>query len=77
LTSQKIINETVTKKNLELESQIEKLTRGQAGLEKEVEEIRTTLFGKSFGGLVKSSIETIDEIEKKVKAKKKERSEQS
>lgn len=71
LISQRIINETVTKKNLELESQIENLTRGQAGLKKEVEEIRTTLFGESFGDLVKSSIETINEIEKKAKAKKK------
>ena len=34
LTSQRIINETVTKKNLELESQIEELTTGQVGLEK-------------------------------------------
>lgn len=75
LTSQKIINETITKKNLELESQIEKLTMGQAGLEKEVEEIRTTLFGKSFEDIVKSSIEAINEIEKKAKAKKKEDSE--
>lgn len=71
LTSQRIINETVTKKNLELESQIEKLTTGQAGLEKKVEEIRTTLFGESFGDLVKSSIETINDIEKRAKAKKK------
>ena len=77
LTSQKIITETVTKKNLELESQIEELTRGQTGLKKQVEEIRTTLFGKSFGDLVKSSIETINEIEKKNKAKKKEDSEES
>ena len=77
LTSQKIINETVTKKNHELESQIEELTRGQKGLVKEVNEIRTTLFGKSFGDLVKSSIETINEIEKKAKAKKKENSEES
>jgi len=43
---------------------------GQADLAKEVEEIRTTLFGKSFGDLVKSSIETIDSIEKKTKTKK-------
>ena len=76
-TSQRIINETVTKKNLELESQIEKLTRGQAGLKKKVEEIRTTLFSKSFEDLVKSSIETINEIEKKTKTKKKEDSEES
>jgi len=77
LTTQKIINETVTKKNLELESRIEELTSGQAGLEKEVDEIRTTLFGNSFRELVKSSIETINEIEKKAKAKKKEGSEES
>ena len=70
LTSQKIITETVTKKNLELESQIEELTIGQTGLKKQVEEIRTTLVGKSFGNLVKSSIETINDIEKKAKAKK-------
>jgi len=76
LTSQKIISETVTKKNLELESQIKELTKGQAGLKKEVKEIRTTLFGKSFGDLVKSSIETINEIEKKAKAKKKENSQE-
>ena len=77
LISQRIINETVTKKNLELESKIEELSRGQSGLEKEVGEIRTTLFGKSFGDLVKSSIEAINEIEKKAKAKKKENSEES
>ncbi|MFC1487698.1 hypothetical protein ACFLRN_08445, partial [Thermoproteota archaeon] len=77
LISQKIVNETVTKKNLELESRIEDLTRGQEGLDKQVEEIRTTLFGKSFGGLMKSSIETINDIEKKAKAKKKEDSEES
>jgi len=77
LISQRIINETVTKKNLELESQIEALTKGQGDLAKEVEEIRTTLFGKSFGDLVKSSIETINEIEKRAKAKKKEDSEES
>jgi integrase len=70
LTSQKIINETVTKKNLRLESQIEELKRGQAGLEKEVGEIRTTLFGKSFEDMVKSSVETIIEIEKNAKSKK-------
>ena len=77
LTSQKIINETVTKKNLELESQIEELTKGQGVLAREVEEIRTTLFGKSFGDLVKSSIGTINEIEKQAKTKKKEDSEES
>ena len=77
LISQRIINETVTKKNLDLESRIEELTRGQSGLAKEVEEIRTTLFGKSFGDLAKSSIETINEIEKKAKAKKKDNFEES
>jgi len=77
LISQRIINETVTKKNLELESQIEALTKRQGDLAKEVEEISTTLFGKSFGDLVKSSIETINEIEKKAKAKNKEDSEES
>ena len=77
MTSQRIINETVTKKNLELESRIEELTRGQKGLAKEVEEIRTTLFGRSFGDIVKSSIDAINEIEKKAKAKKKGDSEES
>lgn len=71
LTSQKIINETVTKKNIELESRIEELSRGQKGLEKKVEEIRTTLFGKTFEDLMKSSIKTINDVEKKAKAKKK------
>ena len=40
------------------------------GERNQVEEIRTTLFGKSFGDLVKSSIEIINDIEKKAKAKK-------
>jgi len=76
LTSQKIITETVTKKNLELESRIEELTEGQSTLQKSVDTMMKT-FNSTFEDLVKSSIETINEIEKKANAKKKEGSEES
>ena len=76
LTTQKIINETVTKKNLELESRIEELTEGQSTLQKSVDTMMKT-FNSTFEDLVKSSIETINEIEKKANAKKKEGSEES
>ncbi len=76
LTSQKIITEAVTRKNLELGSRIEELTEGQSTLQKSVDTMMKT-FNSSFEDLVKSSIEAINEIEKKAKAKKKEDSEES
>ena len=70
LTSQKIINEAITKKSLEQKLELDQLRKGQIELEKQVDEIRTTLFSKSFDNLVKSSIETINEIEKRSRTKK-------
>jgi len=71
LTSQKIINEVITKKSLEQKLELDKLKKGQTGLERKVDVIMTTLFQTSFGDLLKSSIETVDELEKRTKKKKK------
>jgi integrase len=76
LSTQKIIAETVSEQNRNLKSKIEKLEKGQSGLEKKVDTM-TTLFQATFNDLVKTSLETIDDIEKKAETKKKENSEES
>ncbi len=65
LTSQKIIDEAITKKSLEQKLELETLKKGQTILEKKVDKIMTTLFSKSFDDLVKTSLETISDLEKK------------
>ena len=64
LSTQKIIAETVSEENRNLKSKIEKLEKGQSGLEKKVDTM-TTLFQATFNDLVKTSLETIDDMEKK------------
>ena len=76
LSTQKIIAETVSEQNRNLKSKIEKLEKGQSGLEKKVDTM-TTLFQATFNDLVKTSLETIDDMEKKAETKKKENSEES
>ncbi|MFX1513021.1 MAG: tyrosine-type recombinase/integrase [Promethearchaeota archaeon] len=68
LTSQKIINETVTKKNLELEKQIEKLTKDQLRLDKRVEKIET-IFQETWKEVTKETVKTIIDLEKKAETK--------
>jgi len=65
LTSQKIINEAITKKSLEQKLELDTLKKGQTKLEKKVDKIMTTLFSKSFNDLVKTSLETSSDLEKK------------
>ena len=64
LTSQKIINEAITKKSLEQKLELNELKKGQTKLEKKVDKIMTTLFSKSFDDLVKTSIDAISDLEK-------------
>jgi integrase len=70
LGTQKIIAETVSEENRKLKSEIEELKMGQSGLEEKVDTM-TTLFQNTFGDLVKTSVETIVDIEKKAKTEKK------
>ena len=76
LSTQKIIAETVSEENRNLKSKIEKLGKGQSGLEKKLDSI-TILFQATFNDLVKTSLETIDDMEKKGETKKKENSKES
>ena len=73
LTSQKIITETVTKKNLELKSEIEELKKGQSGLDNRVDKIEQ-IFQATFEKLSKTTVETIVDHEKKAETKKKNKS---
>jgi len=66
LTSQKIVSEAVAKKNLELESRMEELTKGHLSLQESVDKMMET-FDSSFKDLVKVSIKTISDVEKKEK----------
>ena len=74
--TQKTIAETVSEENLNLKSQIEELRKGQSGLEKKVDKL-TNMFQETFVDLVKTSVETIDDLEKNVETKKKEKPEGS
>jgi integrase len=61
---QRTIAETVSEENLKLKSKIEKLEKGQVGLEKKVDKM-TNLFQATFEDLTKTTIETIFGYEKK------------
>jgi len=56
--TQKTIAETVSEENFKLKSKIEKLEKGQSGLEKKVDKM-TNLFQTTFRNLTKTTIETI------------------
>ena len=66
LSTQKIIAETVSEENHKLKLQIEDLKKSQSGLETRVDKM-ANLFQATFGDLVKTSLETIDNLEKKSK----------
>jgi hypothetical protein len=70
LSTQKIIAETISEENRKLKSQIEDLKKGQSSLETKLDEM-TNLFQATFGDLTKASIETIGDLDKKTRTKKK------
>ena len=65
LTSQKIINEAITKENLKQKSELQKLKKDQMITEKKVDTIMTTLFQSGFKDLVRSSADKIVDKQKK------------
>ena len=60
----------VSEENRNLKSQIEDLKKSQSGLETKVDKM-TNLFQATFENLTKASIETIGDLEKKTRTKKK------
>jgi integrase len=65
LTSQKIINEAITKENIKQKKELAKLKKGHKATEKKVDAIMTTLFQSTFSDLLKSSMEKITDLEKR------------
>jgi hypothetical protein len=71
LTVQKTITDTVSERNLKLQTEIEALTKGQSVLERKVDEM-TTMFQTTFTDLVKESAETIVASVEKAETRKNE-----
>jgi integrase len=66
VNTQKTIAETVSEENRKLKSKIQKLSKGQSGLENKVIKMEDFL-GKHFAGFVEESVKTINDDVKKAK----------
>jgi hypothetical protein len=70
LSTQKIISETLSEENQKLKHELKQFKESQSGLEDKVDTM-TTLFQSTFINLTKASLETINDLKKRNRTKKK------